>query len=77
MGVERVVLEDHRDVTVLRRQRVDDLAADPNGPVRDRLEAGDHPQRSRLAAAGRADEDDELAVGDRRSNSETALVPSP
>ena len=28
----------------------------------DLLEAGDHPQRGRLAAAGRADEDHELAV---------------
>ena len=33
----------------------------PSGHV---LEAGDHPQQRRLAAAGRADEDEELAVGD-------------
>ena len=30
----------------------------------DLLEPGDHPERGRLAAAGRADEDHELAVGD-------------
>ena len=28
------------------------------------LEPGDHPQQRRLAAAGGADEDEELAVGD-------------
>ena len=33
-------------------------------PLRDRLEAGDHPQRGGLAAARRADEHHELAVGD-------------
>ena len=33
-------------------------------PVGDVLEPGDHPQRRRLAAARRADEDDELAVRD-------------
>ena len=33
-------------------------------PLRDRLEPGDHPQRGRLAAARRADEHDELLVGD-------------
>ncbi len=41
--VERVVLEDHRDVAVLRGQVVHDLAADANDAVADRLEPGDHP----------------------------------
>jgi hypothetical protein len=62
--VERVVLEDHRHVARLRRQVVDDLAADANRPGGDVLEPGDHPQRRGLAAARRTDEDDELAVGD-------------
>ena len=62
--VERVVLEHHRDVAVLRRLVVDDLAADLQLAVGDVLEPGDHPQRGRLPAAGRADEDHELAVGD-------------
>src|SRR5690606_447367 len=31
---------------------------------RDVLEAGDHAQQGRLAAARRADQDDELAIGD-------------
>ena len=33
-------------------------------PSDHRLEAGDHPQHRRLAAAGRSDDDDEFAVGD-------------
>ena len=43
---------------------VHDLAADDDAPVGDRLEPGDHPQRARLPAAARADQDDELPVGD-------------
>ena len=64
MRVEGVVLEDHRHVAGLRRQVVHDLPADPHRPRGDVLEPGDHPQRRRLAAARRADEDDELAVLD-------------
>jgi hypothetical protein len=62
--VQRVVLEDHRDVAVLRRLVVDDLVADAHLAVGDVLEAGDHPQGRRLPAPGGADEDHELAVGD-------------
>src|SRR5262249_42742756 len=61
---ERVVLEDHRDVTVLRRQLVDHLAADEDAPAADRLESRHHPERAGLAAPARADEDDELPVPD-------------
>ena len=62
--VERVVLEDHRDVAVLGRVLVDDVAADLQLALGDVLEPGDHPQRGRLPAARRPDEDHELAVGD-------------
>jgi hypothetical protein len=64
VGVERVVLEDHRDVAVLRREVVDDPVTDRDHPVRDLLEAGDHAERRRLAASGRSYEDEELAVLD-------------
>ena len=43
---------------------VDDAIADDDLAARDRLEPRHHPQQRRLAAAGRADDDDELAVGD-------------
>src|SRR5438093_171504 len=62
VGVEGVVLEDHRNVAIFRGNLVDDLAADPDLAVGDVLEPGDHPQRAGLAAAGRADQNDELTV---------------
>ena len=76
MRVEGVVLEDHRHVAGLGRQVVDHPAAHFTVPDGDVLEPGDHPQRGRLAATGRADEDDELAVGDLEVELATAWVPS-
>ena len=71
--VERVVLEDHRDVALLRRHVVDDAAADRDRAVGDVLEPGDHAQRGRLAAARRADEHEELAVRDVERQVEDGL----
>ena len=62
--VERVVLEHHRDVAVLGGEVRDVAVADADGARRDVLEAGEHAQRGGLAAAGGADEDEELAVLD-------------
>ena len=62
--IERVGLEHHRDVPVLRCDVVDDAVADQDPPVRHSLETGEHAQCSALAAAGRTDEDHELAVTD-------------
>ena len=59
--VQRVVLEHHRDVAVLRRQVVDHPLADRDGPAGDLLQPGDGPQRGRLPAPGRPDEHHELA----------------
>src|SRR4030088_125409 len=61
--VERIVLEHHGDVAVARRQVVDDAVADPDVAARDVLEARNHAQRRRLAAARRADQGHELLVG--------------
>ena len=63
--VERVALEDHRDVPFLRREVVDDAVADPELAVGDLLEPGDHAQGGRLAAPGRADQHHQFAVLDR------------
>src|SRR5439155_861380 len=46
--IERVVLEDHRDVAVLRRQVVHDLSPDDDPSGGDRLEACDHSEGARL-----------------------------
>ena len=64
--VERVVLEDHRDIAVLGGDVVDDTLADQDRPVADLLESRHHPERRRLAAAGWADEHHELALCDRQ-----------
>ena len=64
LRIERVVLEHHRDVAVARRDIVDDLAVDRDRAAADRFQPGDHAQQRRLSAAGRADENHELAVVD-------------
>jgi hypothetical protein len=63
--VERVVLEDHRHVPVLRIDLVDALAADPDLPGGGLLEPGRDPQHRRLPRPGGPDEYDELSVLDR------------
>ena len=62
--VERVVLEDHRDVAVLGIDGGDVAVADPDASGVQRFQPGHHPQRGRLAASGRTDQNDELAVAD-------------
>ena len=62
--VERVVLEHHGHVAVLRRHVVDHLAVDRDLARADLLEPGDHPQRRRFAAAGRAHQHHEFLVRD-------------
>jgi hypothetical protein len=62
--IKGVVLEDHRDVPVLRGDAIDDPFADLDLALGDLLEPGDHAQRRRLPAAGRTDEDGELPVLD-------------
>ena len=63
-GIERVVLEDHRHVAVLRRDIGDVALADVDPAGVDLLEPGQHAQRGRLPRAGRPDEDHELPVRD-------------
>ena len=62
MRVERVILEDHRDVAVLRRIEIDQLVANADFAGGDVLEAGDHPQQRGLAASRRPDQGDEFAI---------------
>ena len=64
MRIERVVLEHHGDVALFRRHVVDDALADRDLAAGDAFEPGDHAQKRGLAAAGRTDQDDELAIGD-------------
>ena len=68
MRPERIGLEHHRHVAPLRRQRICGSASrrsprwiDPSVGC---LEAGDHPQHRRLAAAGRPEQRQETAFAD-------------
>ena len=62
--VERVALEDHRQVALGRRFVGDVASFEVDGAGGGRLEAGDQAQERRFAAARGADEDDELALLD-------------
>ena len=61
---EREVLEDRRRRALVRRQVDQRHAVEQDLPLRRVLVPSDHPQRRRLPAAGRAEQDDVLAVID-------------
>ena len=62
--VERIALEDHRDVAIPGGHVIDNPIADADDALTDALEAGHHPQSRRLAAARGADEHHEFSVAD-------------
>jgi hypothetical protein len=64
LRIQRVVLEDHGDVAVARAHVGDVAVADADRAGIERLEAGEHAQRRRLARARRPDEHEQLAVAD-------------
>jgi hypothetical protein len=64
VGIQRVALEDHRHISILRIHVVHDAIADRDRARGGRVEAGDQAQCSRLAAARRTEEHQELAILD-------------
>ncbi len=60
--IQGVVLEDHRDVPILRGPPRDVGAVDPDLARAHRLQTREHPQCGRLARARRPDEHHELTV---------------
>ncbi len=64
MRIQRVVLEDHGDVTVLWRGGIDCSAVDADGSIGDRFKSRDHSQQGGLAASRWAHQDKELAIVD-------------
>src|SRR5439155_19264378 len=62
--IERVVLEPHGDVALLRAELVDHTLADADRARRGLLETGDQAEHRGLPAARRSHEDHELAVVD-------------
>ena len=61
VGEQRIGLEHHADLALMRLQVGHVLAIDADRAARRGLEAGDHAQDRRLAAAGRAEQGQELA----------------
>jgi hypothetical protein len=74
--VEGVVLEDERDVATLRGNVVDTAAVDEHVAAVGGLEAGDHAERGRLAAARGSHEDGEVAVGHAQRDRVDGLRPA-
>ena len=66
MRVQRVALEDHRDLPRPRRQPVDDVAADQHLAVGRLLQPRDRAQQRRLAAARGPEQDEVLPFGRRQ-----------
>ncbi len=64
VGEQRVGLEHHADRAPVGAQVGDVPAVDADRPFRRRLEAGDHAQRRRLAAAAGAEESHQFAALD-------------
>ena len=62
--VERIVLEHHRHVALMRLQPGHVTPAEHDAPARRPLQPGDASQRRALAAAGRAEQGEELAMRD-------------
>src|SRR5438552_18775912 len=61
--IERVIVKKHRDVTILGRHVIDDVAADEDLALGDLLEPGNHAQRRAFSAAGWTHQDEELDIG--------------
>ena len=63
---QRVVLEHHAEAALLRRELVDARLVQPDRAAGHVQQPGDAVQRGGLAAAGRAEQGDELAPPDRQ-----------
>jgi hypothetical protein len=69
-----IVLEDHREVALARRQGGDVLIVQPDLPFADRLQPGEQAQQGAFPAAGRADQHHEFAfVNIQRQGAEAGL----
>ena len=64
VGIERVVLKDHGDISVLGGKVVDHPVADVNGSLSDLFQPSHHTECGGFATARGADQHQELAIGD-------------
>ena len=63
MRIESVVLENHRDITILRENVVDETILDVDLTLGNIFETSDHTKSCGLTATGRSYQDDELLIG--------------
>src|SRR5258707_15202013 len=66
VGKDRIVLEDHAGVAMMRRQGVDAPVVEPYAARIDLRKAGDHSQQRGLAASGGSEKGEQAALLDRR-----------
>ncbi len=64
MGVERIVLEDHRDIAIFGGNVIDQPIANVKVAFRDLFEAGNHPQNRSFATARWTNQNHEFAIED-------------
>ena len=64
MRIQRIILEHHRNIAVLRGDVIHQLVTDVHLPLRDLLQTRDHAQHRRLATPRRTHKNQELAVSD-------------
>ena len=68
MGIERIVLEHHRNIPVLGRDVIDNARTDGDCSRADLFQSGNHPQGCGFSASRRTDEHHELPVFDFEVN---------
>src|ERR1700733_9504141 len=64
VGIQRVTLEDHRDIALTRWKIGDVILAHPDPPVTRTFQSGEHSQRRGLSASRWPDEHQEFALAD-------------
>jgi hypothetical protein len=64
VGIKRIILEDHRDVSIFWRDVIHDFAVDGNRPFGYLFQASNHTQGRGLAATRRPDQNQKLFVRD-------------
>ena len=64
VGIKRMVLKDHGDVTLFGSNVIHHLTVNGDGAAGNRLKAGNKPQRGRLAATGWTDQHEQFLVRD-------------
>ncbi len=62
MGIDGITLKNHGHVSLPGIKIVDQPAVNPNLPAADRIQADDHIEQGRFAAAGRAEQNKEFTI---------------